>query len=64
MALTERERGRLRSALEAVIRAEDAVAEVADGRARTPNPALDAELDAAEALLRELILILERLLTR
>ncbi len=47
MPLADRHRARLRAALEAVLRAEDAVAEVAAAAARTGDPATDATLDTA-----------------
>lgn len=61
MALNERQRARVRGALEAAMRAEDAVAAVADERARTGPPDADADLDRAAELLRELVMVLERL---
>jgi hypothetical protein len=61
MALNERQRARMRGALEAVLRAEDAVADVADEAARVGSPNDDLALDAAAGLLRELVPILERL---
>ncbi len=63
MALNDRQRARMRSALEAVLRAEDAVHAVADELARQPqfSPGDDAALDRAAALLQELVPILERL---
>lgn len=61
MALNERQRARMRSALEAVLRAENAVHDVADELARQGHMAEDAALDRAAALLEELVPILERL---
>jgi hypothetical protein len=61
MSLNERQRARLRSALEGVIRADDAVAAVADELARSGRTDLDAALDRAAALLRELLAVLESL---
>jgi hypothetical protein len=61
MALNDRQRARMRSALEAVLRAEDAVNDVADELARQGQTAEDAALDRAAALLQELVPILERL---
>jgi hypothetical protein len=61
MALNDRQRARMRSALEAVLRAEDAVNDVADELARQGYTAEDAALDRAAALLQELVPILERL---
>ena len=53
--LNERQRSRMRAALEYVMRAEDAVATVADEAAREGIAETDAALDRAGALLRELI---------
>lgn len=61
MVLNERQRARMRSALEAVLRAEDAVHDVADELARQGYTAEDAALDRAAELLQELVPILERL---
>jgi hypothetical protein len=61
MALNDRQRARMRGALEAVLRAEDAVNDVADELARQGQTAEDAALDRAAALLQELVPILERL---
>jgi hypothetical protein len=61
MALTERQQHRLRGALEAAIRVDDAVAGVADELAHAGDSRLDAELDKAARLLRELVPLLEAL---
>jgi hypothetical protein len=61
MALSERHRTRLRGALEAVLRAEEVVAGVADEVARSGHTDADTALDAAAALLRELVEVLEPL---
>ncbi|MER3420380.1 MAG: hypothetical protein C4290_07580 [Chloroflexota bacterium] len=61
MVLNERQRARMRSALEAVLRAEDAVHDVADELARQGYTVEDAALDRAAELLQELVPILERL---
>ena len=61
MALSERHQARLRGALEAAIRAEDAVAAVADELAHAGQTEADVRLDAAAELLRELITVLEPL---
>jgi hypothetical protein len=61
MALTDRQRSRLRGALESVLRAEDIVASVADELAHTGHTEADATLDAASALLKDLIAVLEPL---
>jgi hypothetical protein len=61
MALSERQRHRLRAALEAALRAEDAIAAVADELARSGDSSLDAELDTAARLFTELVPVLERL---
>lgn len=61
MALTDRQRSRMRSVLEAVLRAEDTVAEVADERARSGASDTDAALDRTTALLKDLIAVLEPL---
>ncbi len=53
MPLADRHRARLRAALEAVLRAEDAVAEVAAAAARTGDPATDATLRLPPPLLGE-----------
>lgn len=53
--LNERQRSRMRAALEYAMRAEDAVAAVADETAREGTAVDDAALDRAAALLRELI---------
>jgi hypothetical protein len=61
MALTERQRHRLRGALEAAMRADDAVAGVADEMAHAGDNHLDTELDTAARLLKELVPVLEAL---
>lgn len=61
MALSERQRNRLRGALEAVLRADDAVSGVADELAHAGDNHLDQELDTATRLLKELVPLLEAL---
>ena len=61
MSLSERQRARLRGALESVLRAEDLVATVADELAHGGRTDVDPALDAAAALLRELVAVLEPL---
>jgi hypothetical protein len=61
MALTDRQQARLRGALEAVFRADDAIAAIADERAHAGETDLDQALDRAAALLKELTVVLEPL---
>jgi hypothetical protein len=61
MALTERQRTRLRGALDGLLRAEDAIAAVADELARAGDTEADAALDRSAALLRQAIDVLEPL---
>jgi hypothetical protein len=61
MALTDRQRARMRGALEAILRAEDAVTEVADEHAHAGDPGPNAALDRAASLIKELISVIEPL---
>lgn len=61
MTLTDRQRRRLRGALESVLRAEDAVAAVADELAHSGHTDLDPALDAAADLLKRVVAVLEPL---
>lgn len=61
--LTERQRARLRGAHDAILRAEDAVAEVADEQAHRGPSEADRLIDDAAAHLREAGAALEALLT-
>lgn len=58
MALTERQRARLRTALDDVLRAERALAAVADELAHAGHTAADRDLDAAADLLSRLVVVL------
>lgn len=53
--LTGRQRTRVRGALESILRAEDALAAVADELAQMGKTDADAALDRAARLLRELV---------
>ena len=61
MALTERQRSRMRNALDHVLQAEEVVAAVADDLARLGQAEHDAALDQAAALLAQLVTMLEPL---
>ena len=61
MALSERHRHRLRGVLETLLRADDTLASVADELAHAGATEADASLDAASALLKELIAVIEPL---
>ncbi len=61
MALTERQRARLRTALDDVLRAERALAGVADELAHAGHTEADRELDAAADLIGRLVAVLEPL---
>ena len=61
MALNDRQRTRVRGALEAVMRAEDAVAAVADELAHGSQTGADAALDEAAGLLKRVVALLEPL---
>jgi hypothetical protein len=61
MALNERQRSRLRGVLETLMRADDTIAAVADELAHAGDTQADAPLDAAGALLKELIGVIEPL---
>ena len=63
VALTDRQRGRMRSVLETLLRAEETVAAVADERARVGETGDDAALDRTAALLRDLIAVVEPLVS-
>jgi hypothetical protein len=62
MALTERERGRLRHVLDTVLRADDVVMDIADERAVAGPTSEDADLDALHEALAQAAERLERLL--
>lgn len=61
MSLTERQRSRMRSVLDALLQADGVVALVADERARTGETDADPALDRAAALLQELMTVIEPL---
>lgn len=63
MALSERQRGRLRGVLEMLVRADDTVAAIADELAHAGDTQADALLDAASALLKDLTAVIERLVS-
>lgn len=62
MALNERERGRLRSVLDTILRADDVVMSIADERAVGGITADDADLDALHETLTAALERLEKLL--
>ena len=62
MALSERDRSRLRHVLDTVMRADDVVMDIADERAAGGPTADDAHLDALHDALSQAIERLEKLL--
>ena len=62
MALSERDRSRLRNVLDTVMRADDVVMDIADERAQSGETADDADLDALHDALTEALARLQRLL--
>jgi hypothetical protein len=63
MALTDRERSRLRHVLDTVMRADDTVMDITDQRAVTGRSREDEDLDALHEALAEALARLERLLS-
>jgi hypothetical protein len=62
MALSDRERSRLRHVLDTVMRADDIVMDIADQRAVGGRSPQDEDLDALHEALSEALTRLERLL--
>lgn len=62
MALTERERSRLRHVMDTVMRADDVVMDIADERAVRGPTAEDSDLDALHDALTQALERLQRLL--